>query len=74
MSKKINLQRLSDTKMERYISLRFAKIIWHDQQPSKSDLSGLTKLSNGLIIYAATACNFLGNEMQEEKHTNYSRK
>ncbi len=53
--------------MEQYISSRFGKINWYDQQPSETDLSDMARLSNGLIIYAATACKFLGNEMQEEE-------
>ncbi|KJA17313.1 hypothetical protein HYPSUDRAFT_206258 [Hypholoma sublateritium FD-334 SS-4] len=64
---KINLQRLSNIKLELYISSRFSKINWQDQQPSENDLSKMAKMSDGLIIYAATACNFLGNEMQEEE-------
>ncbi|KJA22080.1 hypothetical protein HYPSUDRAFT_67186 [Hypholoma sublateritium FD-334 SS-4] len=63
---KFNLKRLSQENMERFIEVRLSKIEWSGPHPTAGDIAHLAKLADGLLIWAATSCNFIGNEMQED--------
>ncbi|KAF8162133.1 hypothetical protein BJ912DRAFT_935577 [Pholiota molesta] len=64
---KVVLKRVSQAKMEDYFSVRFAKMSWPGRQPTPGDISEMAKLADGLLIWAATSCNFIENDMQDDE-------
>ncbi|KAF8200360.1 hypothetical protein BJ912DRAFT_873664 [Pholiota molesta] len=63
---KVALKRVSQAKMENYFYVRFAKMSWPNQHPSSDDISEMAKLADGVLIWAATSCNFIENDLQDD--------
>jgi tetratricopeptide (TPR) repeat protein len=64
---KVVLKRVSQAKMEDYFCVRFGKMSWAGRQPTPGDISEMAKLADGLLIWAATSCNFIENDMQDDE-------
>ncbi|KAF9477465.1 hypothetical protein BDN70DRAFT_881166 [Pholiota conissans] len=67
-AEKVALTRLSQSKTEKYFSVRFNNMSWpHNQYPSPDEISQIAALAGGLLIWAATSCNFIENDMQDDE-------
>ena len=50
---------------EAYFNHHFAKVDWEMRKPSPIIVSNLSRLADGLLIWAAMVCSFLSYEMRE---------
>ena len=61
---KYQLPPVSQVITEAYFNHHFAKMDWEMRKPSPSIVSNLSRLADGLLIWAAMVCSFLSYEMR----------
>jgi archaellum biogenesis ATPase FlaH len=54
--------------MKEYFTQRFKDILWYHRRPSDRELERLATAADGLLIWAATVCEYISNDMEEEPH------